>query len=539
MYNLVLAEKPSVAKSIAAVLGANKRKDGYYTDGNSHIVSWCYGHLLELASPDAYDERYAKWRYEDLPIVPQKWKHVPAKGKEEQLKTLKDLMNRADVDCVVNACDAGREGESIMREAYEYAQCSKPIKRLWISSMEDAAIKAGFASLKDGAEYDSPYAAASCRERADWSVGLNCTRLMSTLYGAVLNTGRVQSPTLAMLVNREADIASFTVEPFYTPTIRCDGFTACGERMKDRQAAEAIRDACEGKAATVRSVTRQKKTESPPKLYDLTALQRDANRLYGYTAQQTLDCAQALYEKKLITYPRTDSRYLTDDMGETAAAVINGLYETMQNGLAPGTPNIGRLLDSSKVSDHHALIPTLESVTPKMAAMPDGEFRVWSLITARLVCAAAPSHVYEAVTATLDCGGHEFTAKGKTIIVGGWKEVDETAPGWLDIRNGNQNDESAPLPEIAEGNAYDVIEATVKDGKTSPPKHFTDVLCCKRCQWNAPNKPRQSNRLRHKRTESTAYRRGDLWSPCPNSHHHTVRNQPAQESKFPSTYYAL
>jgi len=473
LNKLIVCEKPSVAKSIAAVLEANERKDGFFI-GNGNIVSWCLGHLLELAAPDAYGTQYAKWRYEDLPIIPQEWKHVPAKDKAAQLKILKDLMNRTDIDCVVNACDAGREGELIFRLVYEYAKCGKPIKRLWISSMEDAAIKAGFASLKNGAEYDNLYATASCRERADWLIGMNITRLMSVLYGTVLNTGRVQSPTLAMLVKREADIASFAVETFYTPVISCPGFIASGERTKDRQAAEAVRNACEGKAAAVRTVVRQKKTESPPKLYDLTALQRDANRLYGYTAQQTLDYAQALYEKKLITYPRTDSRYLTDGMGETAKTVIAGIYKFLRHGVSHDTPDLGRIMDSGKVGDHHALIPTLESVVPDMAVMPDSEFRVWSLIAARMVCAVAPAHVYESITATLECGGYEFAAKGKTIIVGGWKEIDETAPDWLDVRNGNLDDESAPLPIIVEGDTYYIFEAAVKNGKTTPPKHYTE-----------------------------------------------------------------
>ena len=319
-YHLIITEKPSAARQISAVLNARERKDGFFI-GNGYIVSWCAGHLLELAAPDAYGEQYAKWRYADLPIIPDEWKHIPCKEKTVQLKILKELMNRADVETVINACDAGREGEHIFRLVYEHAKCDKSIKRLWISSMEDAAIRAGFDNLKDGAEYDRLYAAATCRERADWLMGLNATRLFSVIYGQTLNTGRVQSPTLAMLVRREADIAAFVKEPFYTPVIDC-GFIASGDRIKDKAEAEAVRAACDGKSAVALSVERQKKTSAPPKLYDLTTLQREANRLFGFTAQQTLDYAQALYEKRLLTYPRTDSRYLTGDMQVTASDLL-------------------------------------------------------------------------------------------------------------------------------------------------------------------------------------------------------------------------
>jgi len=295
-YKLIIAEKASVAQSLASVIGASQKREGYI-EGNNNIVSWCAGHLIELAAPDAYKEQYAKWRYADLPIIPDKWQYSPIKGKEKQLKIVTGLMNRVDVDCVINACDAGREGELIFRLVYEYGKCKKPIQRLWISSMEDTAIKVGFDSLKDGAEYDNLYAAASCRERADWLVGMNCTRLFTVLYGTTLNVGRVQSPTLAMLVKRGADIAAFTSEPFYTPVISCAGFTAFGERTKDRADADAIVAACDGQSAIITGIERQQKTVAPPKLYDLTTLQRDANRLLGYTAQQTLEYIQSLYEK--------------------------------------------------------------------------------------------------------------------------------------------------------------------------------------------------------------------------------------------------
>ena len=449
---LIICEKPSQARSYAAVLGANERKDGYYI-GNGYIVAYCFGHLLELAPPDAYGE-YAKWRYADLPILPSAWKHVPAKDKAAQLKTIKELMNRHDVDCIVNACDAGREGELIFRLVYEHAKSEKPTKRLWVSSMEDEAIKAGFASLKDGKQYDTLGEAASCRERADWLVGLNCTRLMTVLYGTTLNTGRVQSPTLAMLVKRESDIDGFIKEPFYTPTLDLSSFFANGEKHKDKSDAEAIATACEGQSATVTEIVRVTKTVAPPKLYDLTGLQRDANRLLGYTAQQTLDYVQSLYEKKIVSYPRTDAKHITDDMRDTVLKII---------GKTVFTPDIDRIV--GKVSDHHAIIPTLESHTVDTSSVPIGEREVFELVQKRLIAAVSPKHVYEAVTVTLDCGGNTFTAKGKTVITPGWKtQPDET----------EDDEDDNDLPELSKGRSFDSITVTVKEGATTPPKHYTE-----------------------------------------------------------------
>jgi len=346
---MILTEKPSAARSIASALGADKKRKGYI-EGENILISWCAGHLLELAAPDAYGKQYAKWRYEDLPVIPDKWLHIPVEAKSEQLKIIKELMNRSDVDCIVNACDAGREGELIFALVYEYAKCGKPAKRLWISSLENTAIKVGFDNLKDGCDYDNLCAAASCRERADWLVGLNCTRAFSVLYGATLNTGRVQSPTLAMLVRREADISAFVKEPFYTPVISCNGFTASSDRQKDRQAAETVRAACDGSTAAVNSVERQQKTVFPPLLFDLTMLQREANRLFGFTAQQTLDYAQTLYEKTLLSYPRSDSKYLTSDMGGTAGMLLDFLRGQAEYvGVFDFTPDIDRLIDDSNV----------------------------------------------------------------------------------------------------------------------------------------------------------------------------------------------
>jgi len=454
MSVLVLCEKPSQAQAYAAVLGANERKDGFFI-GSGYIVAYCFGHLLELAAPDAYGEQYTKWRYADLPIVPQKWLHTPSKDKAVQLKILKELMNRADVEYIVNACDAGREGELIFRLVYEYAKAKKSLKRLWISSMEDSAIKAGFDSLKDGMEYDNLYAAAACRERADWCVGLNCTRLFSVLYGVVLNTGRVQSPTLTMLVGREADISTFVKEPFYTPMLDLGGFTASGGKHKDRSAADTIANLCSGKRAAVTNVERITKTAAPPKLYDLTTLQRDANRLLGYTAQQTLEYIQSLYEKKLASYPRTDAKHITADMRDTVFKIL---------GETDFVPDVERIVGA--VSDHHAIIPTLESRNTDISALPTGEREVFELVRKRLTAAVSPKHIYEAVTATIDCGGNTFTAKGKNIITAGWKtQADEDE---------KTEDGTAALPELSKGQTFDSVAATVKEGTTTPPKHHTE-----------------------------------------------------------------
>ena len=454
MSVLVIAEKPSVSRSLAAVLGASQKRDGYF-EGGGYISAYCFGHLLELAAPQAYGENYAKWRYADLPIVPQAWKHVPAKDKVAQLKILKELLNRPDVEYVVNACDAGREGELIFRLVYEYAKCKKPVKRLWISSMEDAAIKDGFANLRDGAEYDGLYAAASCREKADWLCGISCTRLFSILYGVTLNVGRVQSPTLAMLVRREAEIAGFVKEPFYTPTLDLSDFTAGGEKLKDRAVADSIAAACDGQSATVTEIERVKKTVAPPKLYDLTTLQRDANRVLGYTAQETLDYVQSLYEKKAVSYPRTDSKFITADMRDTVLKIL---------GDTGFTPDIDRIVGA--VSDHHAIIPTLESLNTDLDALPTGERGVFNLVRKRLIEAVSSKHVYEAVTVTLNCGGNVFTAKGKTVIEAGWK-TDGSA-------DENEDEESSGLPPLSKGQTYDSVAVTVKEGFTKPKPHHTE-----------------------------------------------------------------
>ena len=471
----MIAEKPSVAMSLAAVLGATERKDGYL-EGSGYLVSWCVGHLLELAQPEAYKEQYAKWRYEDLPILPENWKYEVPKDKKKQLALLCRLMKDKRVDSVVCATDAGREGELIFRLVYEYAGCNKPMERLWISSMEDAAIREGFDHLRPGSDYDKLYDAAVCRAGADWLIGINATRLFSVLYGVTLNVGRVMSPTLALLVQRESDIESFISKPFYVPEITCGGFTASGEKMTERSEAEKIRMDCDHNSAFVRSVEKQVKTIQPPRLYDLTTLQRECNRIYGYTAQQTLDYVQSLYEKKLATYPRTDSQYLTKDMQATAASLILWLRDNMTFGKGyAGEPDIDRVTDDSKVTDHHAIIPTVEIARTDLSELPSGERDVLTLLAVRLLCATTQVHRFEAVTAILDCQGYTFTAKGKTILQSGWKEVERIHR--MSIRQSeteHKENEAVALPVLQEGQTFEAVSASLREGKTSPPKHYTE-----------------------------------------------------------------
>ena len=472
---LVIAEKPSVAMSLAAVLGANEKKDGYL-EGGGYLVSWCVGHLLELAQPEAYGEQYARWRYGDLPILPEEWKYEVPKDKKKQLDLLCRLMKDKRVESVVCATDAGREGELIFRLVYQYAGCSKPMERLWISSMEDAAIRDGFEHLLPGHAYDRLYDAAVCRAGADWLIGINATRLFSVLYGVTLNVGRVMSPTLALLVQREADIQAFISKPFYVPEITCGGFTASGEKLSGKNEAETIRMACDGKTATVLSVEKQVKTVQPPRLYDLTTLQRECNRIYGYTAQQTLDYVQSLYEKKLATYPRTDSQYLTEDMQATAASLILWLRDNISFGKGcAGEPDIDRVTDGSKVTDHHAIIPTVEIARTDLSELPSGERDVLTLIAARLLCATAQANRFEAVTAVLDCEGYSFTAKGKTVLQAGWKEVERLhRMGLKQSKPEEKESEDAALPPLQESQTFEKVSAGVREGKTSPPKHYTE-----------------------------------------------------------------
>lgn len=407
---LVIAEKPSVAMSIAAVIGADERKDGYM-EGAGYLVSWCVGHLAGLADASHYGD-YRKWRYEDLPILPGRWETVVAPDKKEQFDTLKALMHRADVTELVCATDAGREGELIFRFVYEKAGCKKPFRRLWISSMEESAIKKGFADLKDGHDYDALYQSALCRAKADWLIGINATRLFSVLYNHTLNVGQVQTPTLSLLVERDNAIQNFEKHKYYLVHIEGGGLEAVSPPCSEKGEAEKLRADCDGETAVCTSLVREEKTENPPRLFDLTTLQREANRLYGYTAKQTLDYTQSLYEKKLCTYPRTDSQYLTDDMLPTAEHLVSGLFDRLD--FAKGAdlaPDYSRILDSRKVSDHHAIIPTAEAVKTVLSALPEGERNILFLTAAKLLFAVAPPYRYETVTASLSCGGMTFTAK--------------------------------------------------------------------------------------------------------------------------------
>ena len=471
---LVIAEKPSVAASLSAVIGASTRKDGYF-EGNGWRVSWCVGHLAGLADAHAYNPDYAKWRYDDLPILPEPWQMVVSKDKKKQFNILKQLMNAPDVTEVVNACDAGREGELIFRSVYELAGCQKPMKRLWISSMEDSAIREGFANLRPGADYDGLYEAALCRAKADWLVGINATRLFSVLYHRTLNIGRVMSPTLALIVQREAEIDAFKPVPFYTVQLELPGLAVSGERMADKAAAERLRKACENGMATVKQVERKEKSEKPPALYDLTTLQRDANRLLGFTAQQTLDYLQNLYEKKLCTYPRTDSRYLTSDMADGLPVLINLTANAMpfRKGIAI-TCNTAAVINDKKVTDHHAIIPTRNIRDADLSGLPAGERAVLELAASRLLCAVAEPHIYAETTVTVECAGAEFTAKGKTVKQPGWKALDAAYRTSLKNAEPDKDDMDQTLPDLPDGQTLAVSAAAVKEGKTSPPRHFTE-----------------------------------------------------------------
>lgn len=466
-YQLVISEKPSVAQAIAKVLGANKRQDGYL-EGNGYLVSWCVGHLVELAMPESYDEKYSKWRYDDLPILPDKWKYQVSTATRKQFNILKTLMKRDDVEELVNACDSGREGELIFRLVYHQCGCKKPFQRLWISSMEDSAIREGFAHLKTGKEYDALYEAALCRERADWIVGMNATRLFSCLYGQTLNVGRVMTPTLAMVVMRDADIAAFKPEPFYTVHLQLQDFVVSSPRIKEKHEAENLHAACQANAvAVVTNTERKEKIEKPPALYDLTSLQREANKILGFTAQQTLDYTQSLYEKKLVTYPRTDSRYLTEDMEETIPALVQIM--TTAFGITEMIPiHSGQLINGKKVTDHHAIIPTRELQKCKMQELPAGEVAILQLVVCRLLEAVGDPFRYAETVVETICADTVFSSKGREVIALGWKRITEI------FRPKRNEKEPELLPSLQEGQPLQVKQASIKEGQTSSPKHYTE-----------------------------------------------------------------
>ena len=470
---LVICEKPSVAKAVASALGVTSRADGCF-EGNGLIVSWCVGHLMSPMDAAGYDPAYKKWKYDDLPILPEPFRYVLAKGKEDAFQNLKRLMERPDVTELVNACDAGREGELIFRLVYKAAGCSKPFPRLWISSMEDAAIREGFADLRSGADYDPLYQSALCRQKADWLIGINASRLFSVLYHRTLNVGRVQTPTLAMLVDRDSRITLFRKEKYHHVRLALDGAEAVSEKIAAPEEAESLRAACAGASASCTSVTHEKKKDAPPKLYDLTTLQREANRVFGYTAKQTLDYAQSLYEKKLLTYPRTDSRYLTVDMAETASVVLHLAARVPPFDACPDFfPDVAALVNDKEVSDHHALIPTLELEKADVPALPVGERNILLLVCCKLLCAAAEPFVYEVVTATFDCGGYTFTAKGKQVLSQGWRTIQEVFRSSLKEKPEDEDD-AGILPALTEGQVFESVAASVTEHFTSPPKPYTE-----------------------------------------------------------------
>ena len=473
---LVIAEKPSVAQSIAAVLGATQRKDGYL-EGNEYLVSWCVGHLVELAQPESYEEAWKKWSYKSLPIIPQEWQHEVKSDTKAQYQILKKLMHDDRVDAVVCATDAGREGELIFRLTYNMAGCRKPMKRLWISSMEESAIRDGFHNLRPGSDYDNLYHSALCRQEADWLVGINGTRLFTVLYGGkALKVGRVQTPTLAMLVDRESKIMNFKKEAYYMAHIMGNGLDAVSEHISDKTEADRIAETCENGQALVTSVVKEEKWVAPPKLYDLTTLQRDANRLFGFTAKQTLEYTQSLYEKKLVTYPRTDSQYLSDDMEGTAKNVIEAIFNSLlfeQNIMF--NPDIKRILNSKKVTDHHAIIPTMEIIKQDLKAIPESEMKILSLCANRLLCATGEKHIYNSTKAVITCNNTVFKVSGKEVWKNGWKEFEDFFKNsYKTAEDKSDAEEEKKLPELREGMMIAVEQTKVSEHFTQPPKHYTE-----------------------------------------------------------------
>ena len=454
---LVIAEKPSVAISIAKVIGANKKKDGYY-EGNGYRVSWCVGHLIQMANPDAYDEKYAKWNMADLPIIPSDYKYEVAKATKKQFNILKKLMNDKEVDTVINACDAGREGESIFRLVYNQVNCKKKMKRLWISSMEDSAIKEGFDNLTDGKDYDNLFESAQARAIADWLVGMNISRLYSCLYQQNYSVGRVQTPTLAMIVKRDDEIANYQKEKYYTVELSTNGFSLSTDRIDDEVAAEQLLNLV-GDKIEITDVIQKEKITKPDLPFDLTTLQRECNKYFGYSAKQTLDYAQSLYEKKLITYPRTDSRCLTEDM----------IVSTVNNILGKNdfdTERIKVVFDSKKVTDHHAIIPTVSSLSEGLSGIPESEAKVYRLISNKLHASVGYPLIENTTKIVASFDGFEFTSSGKVI-------KDEGFSKYLKEYKSKKS-EDAVLPDVSIGDVLSIENKEIKEKFTQPPKHFTE-----------------------------------------------------------------
>lgn len=478
MY-LVISEKPSVAQAISKVLGAYQIEDGYLS-GRDCIVSWCLGHLAEYAMPEAYDTGYKKWRFDDLPLIPGDWKLEVAQDKKAQFMVLKKLLSRNDLDYVVNACDAGREGELIFKRVYDLTKSRIPVKRLWISSMEDRAIREGFDHLKNGADYQNLADASVCRAQADWLIGINATRAYTTTYSHRLVVGRVQTPTLAMLVRRGREIADFKKEPYFVVHLQVDGIDALSEHFPDQNEAEQVAERCQGKEARVLSLQKEKKALAPPKLYDLTTLQREANRMFGFTAKQTLELAQSLYEKKLLTYPRTDSQYLTEDMENTAEEIAAALPKVLPYlGGMDISLNWSKVMDNRKVSDHHAIIPTVEIGKVDIRKLPDNERKILLMAASRLLCAAAPKHQYLSVKAVLESGEDSFIATGKSVLENGWKALAENLKKLLRAEDEadkevSEDRKEGSLPELSEGQIFEKATTKVTQHWTKPPAPYTE-----------------------------------------------------------------
>lgn len=456
---LVIAEKPSVAISIAKVIGANKKKDGYY-EGNEYKVSWCVGHLIQMANPDAYDEKYAKWNITDLPIIPSDYKYEVAKATKKQFNILKKLMNDKEIDAVINACDAGREGEAIFRFVYNEAKCKKKMKRLWISSMEDSAIKEGFDNLKDGKDYDNLFESSQARAIADWLVGMNISRLYSCLYQQNYSVGRVQTPTLAMIVKRDDEIANFQKDKYYIVELSMNGFTLSTDRIDDEVATEQLINLVDDKIE-ITDIIQKEKITKPDLPFDLTTLQRECNKYFGYSAKQTLDYAQSLYEKKLITYPRTDSRCLTEDM----------IVSTVNNILGKNdfdTERIKVVFDSKKVTDHHAIIPTVSSLSEDLSNIPESEAKVYRLISNKLHASVGYPLIENTTKIVVLFDGFEFTNAGKVVKDDGFTK-------YLKDYKSKKN-EDIELPDVKVGDVFEVENKEIKEKFTQPPKHFTEVI---------------------------------------------------------------
>ncbi len=494
MRRLIIAEKPSVAESIAAALSPNFLHRKGYMEHGEWLISWCYGHLAELADAHFYNADFKAWRLSDLPIIPESFRFHIKEGKRTQFDVLKELMQRSDVVEVINACDAGREGELIFRTVYHLAGCSKPMKRLWVSSMEAQALRDGMENLRPGEDYDGLHESALCRAKADWLVGINASRFFSLIFGQTLNVGRVMSPTLALLVQRDAEIAAFTPEPYYHVNLHC-GVNAASPKIQSREKAEEVAQACREQPITVKAVERKVSTEKPPVLYDLTTLQRDANRLLGFTAQQTLDYAQVLYEKKLLTYPRTDSTFLTADMAETAVCVLH-----MAAKLTPFDkcndffPDVTLMISDADVSDHHALLPTMEVEQTYLRGLPEAERKLLLLVCCKLLCASAEAYVTETTTVTFFCAGQEFTAKGKRVISLGWKEIEQL---FKEYRNHgtSRSGKDASMPDFTVGQVLPPCTVKVTDHMTTPPKHFTeDTLLSAMENTNNADMPKDAER---------------------------------------------